>query len=74
MIAPTRPQNSIRISPRLEEAPLDDEDRHHWPMLAVHLEGEMGASQTVLPFKLAASGESLTAHADWLCLASICGR
>src|ERR1039457_2955404 len=27
-----------------------------------HLEGAMGAAQTVLPFKLGATGESLTAH------------
>ena len=31
-------------------------------MRAAHLGGEMGSSQTVLPFKLAASDESLTAH------------
>ncbi len=31
-------------------------------MRAAHLAGEMGSSQTVLPFKLAASDESLTAH------------
>src|ERR1035437_3753335 len=31
-------------------------------MRAGHLGGEMGSSQTVLPFKLAASDESLTAH------------
>jgi hypothetical protein len=31
-------------------------------MWAIHLEGAMGASQTVLPFKLAASDESLTAQ------------
>jgi hypothetical protein len=31
-------------------------------MWAIHLEGAMGASQTVLPFKLAATDESLTAQ------------
>jgi hypothetical protein len=31
--------------------------------LAIHLEGAMRASQTVLPFKLTASDESLTPHA-----------
>jgi hypothetical protein len=31
-------------------------------MKIAHLEGAMGSSQTVLPFKLAAMDESLTAH------------
>jgi hypothetical protein len=40
-----------------------EEGGAHSPILAIHLEGVMRASQTVLPFKLAASDESLTAHA-----------
>jgi hypothetical protein len=48
-------------------------------MWAAHLGGEMGSSQTVLPFKLAASNESLTAHGglalfgEYLRAMSICG-
>jgi Transposase DDE domain group 1 len=48
-------------------------------MWAAHLGGEMGSSQTVLPFKLAASDESLTAHGglalfgEYLRAMSICG-
>ena len=48
-------------------------------MWAAHLGGEMGSSQTVLPFKLAANDESLTAHGglalfgEYLRAMSICG-
>ena len=48
-------------------------------MWAAHLGGEMGSSQTVLPFKRAASDESLTAHGglalfgEYLRAMSICG-
>jgi hypothetical protein len=40
-----------------------EEGGAHWLILAIHLEGAMRASQTVLPFTLTASDESLTAHA-----------
>src|SRR5450756_1785439 len=53
---------SAMNSPATRKSPLDEEDRLHWRMRAAHLGGEMGSSQTVLPFKLAASDESLTAH------------
>ncbi len=43
---------------RLEKDSAFEEDCAHRPMWAIHLEGAMGASQTVLPFKLAASDES----------------
>ncbi len=43
---------------RLEKDSAFEEGSAHWPMWAIHLEGAMGASQTVLPFKLAASDES----------------
>jgi hypothetical protein len=48
--------------PRLENALLGEEDRPQcFPRIA-HLEGEMGSLQTVLPFKLGATDEALTAH------------
>jgi hypothetical protein len=47
---------------RLAKVLSFEEDGAHWPKLAFHLEGAMGASQTVLPFKLAATDEALTAH------------
>jgi hypothetical protein len=47
---------------RLEKDSSFEEGGAHWPMWAIHLEGAMGASQSVLMFKLAASGESLTAQ------------
>src|SRR6201985_3838639 len=47
----------------LTEDSCFEEDGAHWPISAIHLEGAMRASQTVLPFKLTASDESLTAHA-----------
>ena len=40
-------------------------------MWANHLEDTVGVSQTVLPLKLAASVATLTAQADWHCLANI---
>ena len=46
----------------LEKAPLFDEDEPHLFLKIIHLAGAMGSLQTVLPFKLAATGESLTAH------------
>lgn len=46
----------------LEKAPLFDEDEPHLFLRIIHLAGAMGSLQTVLPFKLAATGESLTAH------------
>jgi hypothetical protein len=39
-------------------------------MWANHLEDTVGVSQTVLPLKLAASVATLTAQADWHCLAN----
>ena len=48
-------------------------------MWAIHLEGAMVASQTVLPFKLAASDESLTSRSglalvrEYLRAMGVCG-
>ena len=69
-IASTAALHKPNISPNIrdkklwdsEKAPLFDEDEPHLFLRIIHLAGAMGSLQTVLPFKLAATGKSLTAH------------